>query len=74
MAPILTCPAEGRMVRTDRDAVDLIGEALQSGARMVVLPMERLDGFSRLPIPRFGSAPPRPPRKEVAFSCKSRHN
>jgi len=43
MPPILICPAEGRKLRTDRDAVDLIGEALQAGARTVVIPVERLD-------------------------------
>jgi len=46
---VLTYPAEGKKLRTDRDAVDLIGEALQSGARTVVLPAERLDqDFFRL--------------------------
>jgi hypothetical protein len=70
MAPILSCPAEGRKPRTDRDAVELIGEALQSGATMMMLPMERLDGFFRLSIPPFGSATSR----KMAFSYRSRHN
>jgi hypothetical protein len=50
MAPILmVCPAEGRKLRTDRDAVELIGEALEAGAGMVVIPVERLDeDFLRL--------------------------
>jgi hypothetical protein len=50
MAPILmVCPGEGKKLRTDRDAVELIGEALQAGARMVVIPVERLDeDFFRL--------------------------
>jgi hypothetical protein len=49
MAAILTCPHEGKSLRTDRDAVDLIGEALQSGARTVMIPAERLDeDFFRL--------------------------
>ena len=44
---IYLCPAEGKKLRTDRDAVDLIGEA--SGAEMIVIPMERLDeDFFRL--------------------------
>ena len=55
MAPFLmVCPDEGKKLRTDRDAVQLIGEALQAGARMVVIPVERLDDdFFRL---RTGAA------------------
>jgi hypothetical protein len=50
MTPILmVCPVDGRKLRNDRDAVELIGEALQAGAEMVVLPVERLDeDFFRL--------------------------
>lgn len=50
MAPILmVCPGGGKKLRTGRDAVELIGEALQAGAGMVVIPMERLDeDFFRL--------------------------
>jgi len=46
---VLTCSTDGKKLRTDRDAVDLIGEALQSGAGMVVVPAERLaEDFFRL--------------------------
>jgi hypothetical protein len=50
MAPgVYECPIEGKKLRTDRDAVDLIGEALNTRARIVVIPVERLDeDFFRL--------------------------
>jgi Domain of unknown function (DUF4180) len=44
---IYVCPGEGKKLRTDRDAVDLISEA--SGAEMIVIPLGRLDeDFFRL--------------------------
>lgn len=39
----LICAADGDPLRTERDAVDLIGEALQHGATLVAIPAERLD-------------------------------
>lgn len=50
MAPgVYECPIEGKKLRSDRDAVDLIGEALNTGSRMIVIPVERLDeDFFRL--------------------------
>jgi hypothetical protein len=46
---VLVCPPEGDTLRTERDAVDVIGEALQEGASMVVIPVERLaDDFFQL--------------------------
>jgi hypothetical protein len=48
MAPTLyLCSAEGKKLRSARDATDLIGDA--SGAEMIVIPVERLDpDFFRL--------------------------
>jgi hypothetical protein len=49
VAPIsyFACAADGRKLRTDRDAVDLIGEA--QGAGFIVIPAERLEeDFFRL--------------------------
>ena len=44
--PTLHCAAEGKLLGDDRDAVELIGEALQVGAKLVVIPMERFEsGF-----------------------------
>ncbi|MGA2728548.1 MAG: DUF4180 domain-containing protein [Terracidiphilus sp.] len=40
---VLECPAEGPLLRTAQDAVDLIGEARSVGANVVVLPIRRLD-------------------------------
>ncbi|SDC16873.1 DUF4180 domain-containing protein [Actinokineospora iranica] len=40
---VLVCAADGPKVASDRDAVDLIGDAYGRGAAMVVLPVERLD-------------------------------
>jgi hypothetical protein len=37
------CPSEGKKLRTDRDAVDLIGDARSADAGIIVVPMERLD-------------------------------
>jgi hypothetical protein len=50
MAPILMeCPAAGKKLRNDRDAVELIGEALHAGAGIVAIPVERFDAdFFRL--------------------------
>jgi hypothetical protein len=37
------CPSEGKKLRTDRDAVDLIGDARGAGAETIAIPVERLD-------------------------------
>lgn len=43
------CARDGKKLRNDRDAVDLIGEALAQGAGLIVIPAERLDeDFFRL--------------------------
>ncbi|MER7756272.1 DUF4180 domain-containing protein [Kitasatospora sp. NPDC097643] len=39
---ILRVPVEGAPIRTERDAVDLIGDAFGHGAEWVVLPAARL--------------------------------
>jgi hypothetical protein len=49
VAPIsyFACPREGRKFRSDRDAVDLIGEA--QGAGLILIPAQRLEeDFFRL--------------------------
>jgi hypothetical protein len=46
---VLLCPREGEKLRNDRDAVELIGDALGKGAGVVVIPAERFeDDFFRL--------------------------
>ncbi|HVO97043.1 MAG TPA: DUF4180 domain-containing protein [Bryobacteraceae bacterium] len=46
---VFICPAEGNKLRSDRDAVEVIGEAIAQGAHCVLIPSERLDGdFFRL--------------------------
>jgi hypothetical protein len=46
---IFACPADGKKIQNDRDAVDLIGEAYQQGASLIAIPTERLtDDFFRL--------------------------
>ncbi|HTX16405.1 MAG TPA: DUF4180 domain-containing protein [Candidatus Baltobacteraceae bacterium] len=43
---VLACSADGEKLRTDRDAVDLIGEAFGHHARLIVIPTERFEeGF-----------------------------
>jgi hypothetical protein len=46
---VLTCAPDGLKLRTDRDAVDLVGDALSQDAELVIVPVERLgDGFFTL--------------------------
>ena len=46
---VLECTREGTKLQNDRDAAELIGEALGIGARVVVIPVERFeDAFFRL--------------------------
>lgn len=41
-ATVLMVPAEGPPLGSERDATDLIGDALSMGAEAVVIPVERL--------------------------------
>ncbi|MER0243620.1 DUF4180 domain-containing protein [Streptomyces sp. HSW2009] len=41
--PVLRCAAEGEPIRSEQDALDLIGDAGYQGAQWVVIPVERLD-------------------------------
>ena len=46
---VLECTHEGKRLANDRDAIDLIGEAIRIDARMIVIPVERFDpDFFRL--------------------------
>jgi hypothetical protein len=46
---VLVCAPDGPPIRSDRDAVDVIGRALGEGVRWAILPAERLgDGFFTL--------------------------
>lgn len=46
---VLECAAEGPRLRSDRDAVDLIGTAFEHRAALIVLPVDCLDDdFFRL--------------------------
>lgn len=46
---IYECAAEGPPLRSDRDAVDIMSEAMAHDARFIVIPAERLsDDFFRL--------------------------
>jgi len=40
---VLICPAQGPKVTRDRHAVELISEAYQQGATLIVIPVERLE-------------------------------
>ncbi|KUP97763.1 DUF4180 domain-containing protein [Thermobifida cellulosilytica] len=47
--PVFVCTADGEPVRGEREATDLVGNALYQGAAWVALPVERLtDDFFRL--------------------------
>ena len=46
---VLVCPPDGPVLRNDRDAADVLGEAFGEDAALVVLPVQRLDpGFFTL--------------------------
>jgi hypothetical protein len=46
---ILVCAPDGEKLKSEREAVDLIGEALQQGASVILVPVERLeDDFFQL--------------------------
>jgi hypothetical protein len=46
---VLECAAEGTQLRSDRDAVDLVGRAWQHNATLLVIPAGRLpDEFFQL--------------------------
>lgn len=46
---VLECSADGEKLRTDRDAVSLIGKAYEYAARLIVFPVERFeDSFFEL--------------------------
>jgi hypothetical protein len=40
--PVLVCPVEGRPLRGEGDALDMIGEAVGRGAAWAAIPVERL--------------------------------
>jgi hypothetical protein len=40
--PVLVCAPDGAKLKSERDALDLIGEAMSSGAELVLIPVERL--------------------------------
>lgn len=40
--PVLVCGSEGEKLKSERDAVDLIGDAMSYGAEVVLVPVERL--------------------------------
>jgi len=41
--PVLVCTPDEKKLKSEQDAVDLIGEAISSGARMIVVPVGRLE-------------------------------
>jgi uncharacterized protein DUF4180 len=40
---VLVCASDGKRLKSERDALDLIGEAMQQGSEWVLVPVERLD-------------------------------
>jgi hypothetical protein len=47
--PALECAPDGKKLRSEREALELIGEAMQHGASLVLVPVKRLeDDFFRL--------------------------
>jgi hypothetical protein len=49
VSQILYCEPDGGKLRTERDATDLIGRAFSQGAKLVAIPVVRLDeDFFRL--------------------------
>jgi Domain of unknown function (DUF4180) len=40
---VLVCASDGKHLKSERDALDLIGEAMQQGSEWILVPVERLD-------------------------------
>jgi hypothetical protein len=40
---VFACPADGPLVLTERDAADIVGDALGERAELIVIPAERFD-------------------------------
>ena len=40
---VLVCTPDGEKLKSERDALDLIGEAIQQGAEVILLLVERLE-------------------------------
>ena len=40
--PVLVCAPNGEKLKSERDAPELIGEAMSSGAELILVPVERL--------------------------------
>ena len=40
---VLACAPDGEKLTSEQDAVDLIGEALYSGAKLILIPVERFE-------------------------------
>ena len=46
---VLVCTLDGEKLKSERDALDLIGEAINQGAEVILVPVERLgDDFFQL--------------------------
>lgn len=46
---VLVCTPDGEKLKSERDALDLIGEAINQGAEVILVPVERLgDDFFQL--------------------------
>ncbi len=41
--PALVCEPDGEKLKSEHDAVDLIGEAMSFGAELILVPVERLE-------------------------------
>lgn len=40
---VLVCAPDGKKLSSERDALDLIGEAMQHGTELILVPVERLE-------------------------------
>lgn len=46
---VLVCEAEGKKLQSEQDASELVGEAFQEGAELIIIPVERFeDNFFQL--------------------------
>lgn len=41
--PVLACSPDGKILKSEQDALDLIGEAMYYAAELILVPVERLD-------------------------------
>ncbi len=48
---VLVCAPGGEKLKSEREALDLIGEAIQQGAELILVPVQRLGRMQQQGLP-----------------------